>query len=142
MYKVSFHFPDKQYFELYFARYKAEIQKGLYDSSVLVNKDIIANSREQKTGRVYQRKLPSGRIVRHQAANRANGESTARMSGDQNRARGFYVAGLTSYIGVDKKIKYARKNELEFGDMRQGLTRNGNQVHDIIRNRLGNFFKK
>lgn len=142
MFNVKFHFPAKEEFELFFSRYRAEIQKGLYDGSVLLNKDIVAKSKEPKTGRIYPRKLKSGRIVQHQAANRNNNESTAQMTGAQNKARGFYVAGLTSYVGVDKKIKYARKNEIEFRDMQQGLERNGGEIFSTIQVRLFNFFKK
>ena len=64
MFNVKFHFPAKEEFELFFSRYRAEIQKGLYDGSVLLNKDIIAKSKEPKTGRIYPRKLKSGRIVK------------------------------------------------------------------------------
>jgi len=121
------------------ARWQANNQKALYDSASLVNKDIIAESRKPKTGRVYERRLPSGRVVRHQAANKAAGETTARMTGAQNKARGYSIDKQTAYMGVDRSIKYAPKNEEEFGDMRKGLVRNQNYVHDIFMSRIAKF---
>jgi hypothetical protein len=142
MNKITVVYPDEAEFKLHLAEYYATLQKALYDSSVLVNKDIIVESKKQKTGRTYYRKLPSGRIVRHTSANRSAGETTAQMTGAQNKARDFFIDKETGYIGVDSSINYAIKNEQIFGDLRKGLTRNFNKISDQFVIRLKGFFEE
>jgi len=141
MINIKVVYPESKDFELFLRRYHATIQKSLYDSSVLVNKDVIAESRKTKTGRVYEITLPSGRRVRHIAANRFSDETSAQMTGKQNRARDFFIDNETAYIGVDASVDYAVKNEQVYGDLRKGLTRNFNKISDTFMVRLTNFFK-
>lgn len=119
-------------------RWEQNNKKFLYEIGLEVHKDILADSRKKKTGRVYN--LPNGR--EHIAANKAAGETTARMTGAQNSARGFYSDKQQTTWGVDRSIPYAQKNENEYHDIEKGITRNQNKMVAIVSNRIDKFLNE
>jgi hypothetical protein len=135
-YFMQIEWTDNIDLKAWLGRWEQNNKKALYEVGVLVHRDILAESRKKKTGRVYPRKMPSGRVVKHTAANKMAGESTARMTGAQNKARGFYADKQGTTWGVDRSIPYAVKNENEFGDMKQSLIRNQEEIVGTIANRI------
>lgn len=117
------------------------IVKGLEEFGGVVNADIISESRKPKTGAVRKIKI-NGRLVNHISANARAGESSAEMTGEQNRQRYFHSSRDALTIGVKNSVPYAIKNENKFKDIKQGIDRNKDKVVPMLVNHINILFQK
>ena len=119
---------------------KEGIVKGMEEWAGVVNNDIIAQSRVAKTG-ITRMVMVNGSLKRHTSANASRGESTAELTGDQNRGRYSISYGDSLSIGVKESVSYAGKNEEKFKDIQQGINRNVDNIAPIIANHIEKLFK-
>lgn len=116
------------------------IVKGLEEFGGVVNTDVIAESRKPKSGTVRKVKI-NGRLVNHISANARAGESSAEMTGEQNRQRYFRSSKDNLTIGVKNSIPYAVKNENKFKDIKQGIDRNKDKIVPMLVNHINILFQ-
>lgn len=116
------------------------IVKGLEEFGGVVNTDVIAESRKPKSGTVRKVKI-NGRLVNHISANARAGESSAEMTGEQNRQRYFRSSKDNLTIGVKNSVPYAVKNENKFKDIKQGIDRNKDKIVPMLVNHINILFQ-
>lgn len=116
------------------------IVKGLEEFGGVVNTDVIAESRKPKSGTVRKVKI-NGRLVNHISANARAGESSAEMTGEQNRQRYFCSSKDNLTIGVKNSVTYAMKNENKFKDIKQGIDRNKDKIVPMLVNHINILFQ-
>ena len=117
------------------------IVRGLEEFGGVVNTDVISESRKPKTGTVRKVKI-NGRLVNHISANARAGESSAEMTGEQNRQRYFRSSKDNLTIGVKNSVPYAVKNENKFKDIKQGIDRNKDKIVPMLVNHINILFQK
>lgn len=116
------------------------IVRGLEEFGGVVNTDVISESRKPKTGTVRKVKI-NGRLVNHISANARAGESSAEMTGEQNRQRYFRSSKDNLTIGVKNSVPYAVKNENKFKDIKQGIDRNKDKIVPMLVNHINILFQ-
>ena len=117
------------------------IVRGLEEFGGVVNADIVNESRKPKTGTVRKVKI-NGRIVNHISANARAGESSAEMTGEQNRQRYFRSSKDRLTIGVKDSVPYAVKNENKFKDIKQSIDRNQDKLAPMLVNHINILFQE
>lgn len=117
------------------------IVRGLEEFGGVVNTDVIAESRKPKSGTVRKVKI-NGRLVNHISANARAGESSAEMTGEQNRQRYFRSSKDNLTIGVKNSVPYAVKNENKFKDIKQGIDRNKDKIVPMLVNHINILFQE
>ena len=117
------------------------IVRGLEEFGGVVNTDVIAESRKPKSGTVRKVKI-NGRLVNHISANARAGESSAEMTGEQNRQRYFCSSKDNLTIGVKNSVPYAVKNENKFKDIKQGIDRNKDKIVPMLVNHINILFQE
>lgn len=115
------------------------VELGLQDFGQKVNQDIIRESKVKKSGATRRIKI-NGRIVTHTSANANKGESTAELTGNQNKNRYSRASKDELIIGVNESVVYANKNERRFKDIQQGIDRNKDNLTAIIAQQIENIF--
>ena len=129
--KVSFS-PGSVKIMKHFASIAKDTKEGIRRANYLIGKELEKNSKlrilkGKKTGRLYLRRQPSGRIVRHRAS--APGEAPANFTGSLRASVSFIVKGQQLIFGAGgtvlkgrkkgKFVNYAR--ELELGNRARKL---------------------
>lgn len=132
---------DKNIIDTIVSNIENGIVRGLEEFGGVVNTDVIAESRKPKTGTVRKVKI-NGRLVDHISANARAGESSAEMTGEQNRQRYFRSSKDNLTIGVKNSVPYAVKNENKFKDIKQGIDRNKDKVVPMLVNHINILFQK
>lgn len=131
---------DKNTIDIIVNNIENGIVRGLEEFGGVVNTDVITESRKPKSGTVRKVKI-NGRLVNHISANARAGESSAEMTGEQNRQRYFRSSKDNLTIGVKNSVAYAMKNENKFKDIKQGIDRNKDKIVPMLVNHINILFQ-
>ena len=115
------------------------VEIGLQNFGNLVNKDIIIQSKVKKSG-ITRRVKVNGRVISHTSANANAGESSAELTGNQNKNRYATTSKDELLIGVKDSVVYASKNEERFQDIQQAINKNKDNLNSVIVSEIENIF--
>ncbi len=136
-----------------------DTKKGIRRANYLIGKELVKDAKQKilkgkKTGIVYRRRRPSGRIVKHRSS--APGEAPANFTGALRASVDFVVRGQVLVFGAGgsattgrlkgKNVVYAK--DLEIGNRRKHLLPRPylkatiDDEEKIIRNFYNQYIKK